>query len=78
MRVLTCRPMRHLIRRPCLVTAILASALMLPGCGTYMVARTVTGAGSAVVGGTVGAVKLTGRAAGAVVTAGMGDGDAEE
>lgn len=48
-----------------------ASVLMLPGCGTYMVAstvtKTVTGAGSMVVGGTVGAVRLTGRAAGSVI-----------
>ena len=50
--------------------AILAGLmLMLPltGCGTYIVAKTVTGtvagAGSLVVGGAVGAVKLTGKAA---------------
>jgi hypothetical protein len=51
---------------------------MLPGCGTYVVAKTVTGAGSAVVGGAVGAVKLTGRAAGAVVKAGSGTDEMEE
>lgn len=41
--------------------------LSLTGCGTYMVAKTVTGtvtgAGSLVVGGAVGAVKLTSKAA---------------
>ncbi|WP_420409710.1 hypothetical protein [Hoeflea sp.] len=58
--------------------ALLASVLLLSGCGTYMVASTVSGAGSAVVGGAVGAVRLTGRTAGAVVTAGRGNDEAEE
>jgi hypothetical protein len=78
MRAFSFGPVGRPVRRSCLVAALFASALMLPGCGTYVVAKTVTGTGSAVVGGTVGAVKLTGRAAGAVVTAGMGNGDAEE
>lgn len=66
------------VRRPCLAVVLFASVLMLPGCGTYVVAKTVTGAGSAVVGGAVGAVKLTGRAAGAVVKAGSGTDEMEE
>lgn len=54
---------------PCL---ILALALPVSGCGTYMVAKTVTGAGSMVVGGAVGAVKLTGKAVGATAGAVVG------
>jgi len=52
-----------------LVSPLVALALAgsLSGCGTYMVAKTVTGAGSLVVGGAVGAVKVTGKAAGATV-----------
>ncbi|WP_299862403.1 hypothetical protein [uncultured Hoeflea sp.] len=42
----------------------LAVALPLTGCGTYMVAKTMTGAGSLVAGTAVGAVKLTGKATG--------------
>jgi len=54
---------------PCLVLAL---ALSVSGCGTYMVAKTVTGAGSMVVGGAVGAVKLTGKAVGATAGAVVG------
>lgn len=53
--------------------AALILLLPLSGCGTYMVAKTVTGAGSMVVGGAVGAVKLSGKAAGAVVSLGRDD-----
>ena len=54
------------LRLPVILAGLM---LMLPltGCGTYIVAKTVTGtvagAGSLVVGGAVGAVKLTGKAA---------------
>jgi hypothetical protein len=47
--------------------ALVSLVLPLSGCGTYLVAKTVTTTGSLVVGGAVGAVKLTGRTAGAVV-----------
>ncbi|MBC7283119.1 MAG: hypothetical protein H5U12_16985 [Hoeflea sp.] len=46
--------------------------LPLTGCGAYLVTKTVTGAGSLAVGGAVGAVKLTGKAAGAVTGAVVG------
>lgn len=46
---------------------VLTLALPLSGCGAYLAAKTVTGAGSLVVGGVAGAVKLTGKATGAVV-----------
>jgi hypothetical protein len=64
----------------CVCLAMLAS---LSGCGTYMVAKTVTGAGSMVVGGAVGAVKVTGKAVGATVgavgsAAGFGDDEPDE
>lgn len=52
-----------LIRRLSPVLISLAMALPLAGCGTYMVAKTVTGAGSLVAGTAVGAVKLTGKTA---------------
>ena len=47
-----------------LVSPFVALALVasLSGCGTYIVAKSVTGAGSMVVGGAVGAVKVTGKA----------------
>ncbi len=59
----------HRLVSPCLVLAL---ALSVSGCGTYMVAKTVTGAGSMVVGGAVGAVKLTGKAVGATAGAVVG------
>lgn len=64
----------------CVCLALLAS---LSGCGTYIVAKTVTGAGSMVVGGAVGAVKVTGKAVGTTVgavgsAAGFGGDEAEE
>ena len=52
------------LARPCIV---LLSLLPLSGCGTYIVAKSVTGAGSMVVGGAVGAVKVTGKAVGTTV-----------
>ncbi|MEP3436927.1 MAG: hypothetical protein ABJN75_09105 [Hoeflea sp.] len=45
----------------------LTLTLTLSGCGALIVTNTVVGAGSLVVGGAVGAVKLTGKTAGAVV-----------
>ncbi|AKI00256.1 hypothetical protein IMCC20628_01540 [Hoeflea sp. IMCC20628] len=62
---------------PCLALAL---ALSASGCGTYMVAKTVTGAGSMVVGGAVGAVKLTGKAVGktAGAVAGIGRDESAE
>ncbi len=54
-------------RRLAQLSTLCLVSLPLSGCGTYMVAKTVTGAGSVVVGGAVGAVKLTGKTAGAVV-----------
>lgn len=63
------------------IVAGLVLMLSLTGCGTYMVAKTVTGtvagAGSLVVGGAVGAVKLTGKTAGAVAGIGRDDDDYE-
>lgn len=56
-----------------LILTLVLVALPLSGCGTYLVAKTVTGAGSVVVGGAAGAVKLTGKAAGAVVGVGRDD-----
>lgn len=53
-----------LIRRLSPVLISLAVAFSLTGCGTYMVARTVAGAGSLVASTAVGAVELTGKAAG--------------
>tara|TARA_R110002020_G_scaffold86758_6_gene214215 strand:+ start:141 stop:344 length:204 start_codon:yes stop_codon:yes gene_type:complete len=50
----------------------------LSGCGAILVTKTVTGAGSLAVGGAVGAVKLTGAAAGAVVGLAVPDGDEAE
>ena len=72
-------------RLPAILTGLLLM-LSLTGCGTYMVAKTVTGtvagAGSLVVGGAVGAVKLTGKAAsktaGAVVDVVRDEPDAYE
>lgn len=61
--------------------AILASFMLmlsLTGCGTYVVAKTVTGAGSLAVGGAVGAVKLTGKAVGATAGAVVGLAQEEE
>lgn len=51
---------------------VVAVTLCLSGCGTYMVAKTVTGAGSMVVGGAVGAVKMTGKVTGKAVGATVG------
>ncbi|MCY0095448.1 hypothetical protein [Hoeflea ulvae] len=51
---------------------VLALSVSLAGCGTYVVAKTVTGAGSMVVGGAVGAVKLSGKAVGATAGAVVG------
>ncbi|WP_394689084.1 hypothetical protein [Hoeflea sp.] len=62
--------MNTLLRHLALIPTLALVALPLSGCGTYMVAKTVTGAGSVVVGGAVGAVKLTGKAAGTVVGVG--------
>ena len=47
---------------------------MLSGCGAVIVTNTVVGAGSLVVGGAVGAVKVTGKAVGhtAGAVAGLG------
>jgi len=63
------------------IVAGLVLMLSLTGCGTYMVAKTVTGtvagAGSLVVGGAVSAVKLTGKTAGAVAGIGRDDDDYE-
>lgn len=61
----------------------LAMLTFLSGCGTYIVAKTVTGAGSMVVGGAVGAVKVTGKAVGTTVgavgsAAGFGDDEPDE
>jgi hypothetical protein len=56
---------------PCVCLALLVS---LSGCGTYIVAKSVTGAGSMVVGGAVGAVKVTGKAVGSTVGAVTGIG----
>jgi len=69
-----------LSRLPALIAGLVL-ILPLAGCGTYVVAKTVTGtvagAGSLVVGGAVGAVKLTGKAAGAVTGIGRDDDDYE-
>lgn len=54
-------------RRLAQLSTLALLCLPVSGCGTYMVAKTITGAGSVVVGGAVGAVKLTGKTAGAVV-----------
>ncbi|WP_275750286.1 hypothetical protein [Hoeflea sp. YIM 152468] len=56
----------------------LALALSLSGCGSYVVARTLTGAGSLAVGGAAGAVRLTGTAVGATAEAVAGLGRADE
>ncbi|MCY0147305.1 hypothetical protein OEG84_06170 [Hoeflea sp. G2-23] len=68
--------MRSFITAPFVCLTLVSLALPLSGCGTYLVAKTVTNTGSLVVGGAVGAVKLTGRTAGAVVGIG-GDSDQE-
>ncbi len=52
---------------PPFLTVLLA--MSLPGCGAVIVTKTVTGAGSLVVGGAVGAVKVTGKAVGATAGA---------
>lgn len=67
--------MNTFLRRLALLSSLGLVSLPLSGCGTYMVAKTVTGAGSVVVGGAVGAVKLTGKAAGAVVGVGRDNDD---
>ena len=59
--------MRSLFHPLPALVSVLAIALSLQGCAGYMVTKAVTGTTSMVVGGTVGAVKLTGKAAGAVV-----------
>jgi hypothetical protein len=64
--------MNTFLRRLAQLSTLVLVSLPLSGCGTYMVAKTVTGAGSVVVGGAVGAVKLTGKTAGAVVGIGRG------
>ena len=58
----------------------LVPLLLLPlsGCGTYVVAKTVTGAGKLAVGTTVGAVKLTGKAVAAVLPGGDDEEDESE
>ena len=65
-----------------LVSPFVALALVasLSGCGTYIVAKSVTGAGSMVVGGAVGAVKVTGKAVGATVgtVTGLGRDEADD
>lgn len=65
--------MIHPIRRLIPLLAVLSLTLPLSGCAAYLVTKTVTGAGSLAVGGAVGAVKLTGKAAGAVVGIGRDD-----
>lgn len=66
-----------LIRRLSPVLISLAVAFSLTGCGTFMVAKIVTGTGSLVAGTAVGAVKLTGKTAGtaAGVITGVGRDD---
>ena len=58
-------PCRRLV--PSLLAVVLAT--ILSGCGAVIVTKTVTGAGSLVVGGAVGAVKVTGKAVGATAGA---------
>ena len=57
---------------PPLLALLLAT--VLSGCGAVIVTNTVVGAGSLVVGGAVGAVKVTGKAVGATAgaVAGLG------
>lgn len=64
------------MNNPARLFLVLLLALPLSGCGTYIVAKTVTGAGKLAVGTTVGAVKLTGKAVAAVIPG--GDDDEEE
>lgn len=47
-------------------------SVSLSGCGALIVSNTVVGAGSLVVGGAVGAVKVTGKAVGATAGAAAG------
>ncbi|KGF66684.1 hypothetical protein LL06_26695 [Hoeflea sp. BAL378] len=63
-----------------LALPLLLAALVAPvsGCGAVIVTKTVTGAGSLVVGSAVGAARLTGAAAGAVVGLAVPDGDEAE
>ncbi|MDP2733501.1 MAG: hypothetical protein Q8O63_10405 [Hoeflea sp.] len=72
-------PCRRLVPS-CLALAVsLTLCLTLSGCGAVIVAKTVTGAGTLVVDGAVGAVRVTGRAVGvtAGAVAGLGR-DADE
>ena len=57
-----------------LVPMLVVLAAPLSGCGAVIVTNTVVGAGSLVVGGAVGAVKVTGKAVGATAgaVAGLG------
>jgi hypothetical protein len=61
--------------RPAMLSAVVLPVLPLCGCETCAVAETVTGAGSLVVGGAGGTVKLAGKAAGAVVGLRCGGGE---
>jgi hypothetical protein len=67
--------MPSLARRFSFATACLLLAASLSGCGVIVVAGTAAGLA---VDATVGAVKLTGKAVGAVVDVVVPDGDSEK
>jgi len=69
-------------RRPVPLMLALVLSAQLSGCGAVIVTRTVTGAGSLLVDGAVGAVNVTGKAVsattGAVVGLARGPDDAAQ